>query len=330
MYLSAVRATAYGVDIAHKTQYTVLLTGNPTVPSGWPGVPPSTTGSVDYWQEGGDASVLLALQILHCAHTLEGEWGVDMIETTSIGNRLTVLGEAYFTSVIPSCRLLAPGAFASSTIIPYIPDETNPDYETEFSAVVTNGTGTVVGSPVTIAPSGSSTNVTTTINVTAIGTFTLTLGVGTVGTVTSGTGSVTGSPVTCMSGTNTLTVPAGGTGTLTVNVYISTTASKIWSQTEGTAFDLSALATAFHMSATWLSGIVWFALTILICAATYNVAHRNLPEGSGMSKIVFLMFNICFIGGAVIGLLPMTWAILLFLGCDLFIGYIIFFRPASV
>lgn len=90
---------------------------------------------------------------------------------------------------------------------------------------MTNGTGVVTGSPVTLAPGAN------TPTITQEGTFTINLPVGNVGTAETGNWVVTGSPVALVAGNNTITVEAGGgPGTITV-----TTASTEMTVTHGLA-----------------------------------------------------------------------------------------------
>lgn len=76
--------------------------------------------------------------------------------------------------------------------------------------VVTDGTGTMTGSPVTLAP-GSNTP-----TVTVAGTFIIDLPIGNSGTATTGGWTITGSPVALVEGQNEITVQAGGSGTITI------------------------------------------------------------------------------------------------------------------
>lgn len=75
---------------------------------------------------------------------------------------------------------------------------------------VADGTGTMTGSPVTLAPGVN------TPTVTVEGTFVVTLPVGMTGTATSDGWVITGSPVALVAGANTITVEAGGAGTISI------------------------------------------------------------------------------------------------------------------
>jgi len=187
--------TTYGLDSANQALYKIWLMGNPT--AGWAGAPPKTEAGIDDWQTISDPSTLIALRVLYYADVLELEWALDLIEETSLGSRLTSAGESYFTNVIQSLRDIAPACFSAGTLDPIYEDL---DYSTEFGATMTDGTGTVAGSPITFTEGD------TVVNVTGTGTFILELEKGTEGTVTDGTGTVTGSPVELVAGTNTITV----------------------------------------------------------------------------------------------------------------------------
>ena len=321
IYFSASDVVTHGLDRTNLSLYRVRLSGNPTVPSGWAGDPPAISTVIDYWQETGDTAVLVALRVLAMADHLELIWLLDLVESTPLGNKLTTLGEEYFTNVITDLRTIAPNAFAEGTIDPEYPDI---DFTQQFGAAMTNLSGNVTGSPIELTEGE------TTVNVTVAGTFTMELEQGTVGNVTGtvggGTETLTGDPVSLVAGTS--TVETSTTGTLVVNVWLNTTQQILIDTVEGTAFDLTDVATHFGMSRMWMSSIVWFIVTILVCAAVYKKASAQAP--SGASKVTFLVFNVMFIGGILLSMLPLVVGVLLFLASDVFIGYILFFRGANV
>lgn len=321
IYFTPTQVTDYGLDSTDQHLYGVRLTGNPTVPSGWAGSPPSVTASIDSWQTSGDTNVLVSLRVLYYADRLAGLWGIpgDLITTTAFGNRLSTLGETYFTGVITNLRHIAPSAFASGAIDP---TDVDLDFSTGFGAVMTDITGTVTGSPINLDPGE------TTVTVTAAGTFDLTLETGTAGTITDGTGTVTGSPVDLVAGSQTITVPVAGEGTLVIDVYLDTPGGRAERDVTGTAFDLTTLGERFDMSRIWISSIVWFIVTLLVCAAVYKRASQEAPTTA--SKVTFLIFDLMFMGGILFSMLPPVIGALVFLGCNVFIGYVLFFRPANV
>jgi len=317
IYFTADEATAHGLDSANQALHKIWLMGNPT--AGWAGAPPKTEAGIDDWQTISDPSTLIALRVLYYADVLELEWALDLIEETSLGSRLTSAGESYFTNVIQSLRDIAPACFSAGTLDPIYEDL---DYSTEFGATMTDGTGTVAGSPITFTEGD------TVVNVTGIGTFILELEKGTEGTVTDGTGTVTGSPVDLVAGTNTITVT--GVGTLTVSVNLADTQAGITDTVTGTAFDLSTIAADFGLSTMMFSGFIWIILTIVICAAFYKAGSKSGAfAGGGAGKGVMIIFDICIIGGAVLGLLPVLVAALMFIGFGFLTGYVLFYRSAS-
>lgn len=314
IYFSAADVTTYGITSASQALYKIWLMGNPTCctgSGGWTGDPPKTEAGIDQWNTTGDPAVLLALRVLSIAELLEAAWAVDMIEATSLGNRLTTVGAGYFINVIADLRTMAPNAFASGILAPTIEAL---DYTTTFGATMTDGTGTVTGSPITLVAGAN------TVTVTVVGTFTLDLLTGTVGTVADGTGTVTGSPVDVVAGQNTVTVPVAGEGTLIVTVNLQNTQTTITGTVTGTALDLSDSAARFGMTTMTFSGLIWLLLTFAICSSTYKVAGK---------KPVLLVFNICIIGGAVLGLLVTLLAVLMFIAFGALTGYILLFRGAS-
>lgn len=322
IYFTATEVTAYGIDSANEALYRVWLMGNPTVASGWTGDPPKTIASIDYWQTTGDSAVLLALRVLYYADIFELAWtAVDLIEMTPLGNRLTATGEEYFTNAIPDLQLMAPGAFGTGEYSPTLEDI---DYTTEFGATMTDGTGTVAGSPIDLVEGDN----TETVIVT--GTFILELEKGNVGTATSVAGGsvVTDSPVDLVYGTNTITATNAGTGEILINVVLENTQTAITGSVTGTALDLSAPAALFGMDTSLFSGLVWFAMSLVACAGVYRLGQRENFHSGG--KVVMLVFNLCIVGGAVLGLLPILAAVLLFIAFGAFTGYILFFKPANV
>lgn len=320
IYFSAADATTFGLTSANKALYRIWLVGNPTL--AWPTTPPKTIGSIDDWFTTGDPHVLLAQRILGLGIQLETIWSLDIVEQTALGTRLTTTGEQYFQGVITNLRSLAPAAFSSATYNQSVQDING---ATSFGAIMANGTGTVAGSPITLV-SG-----TQLVNVTVAGTFTLTLNKGTVGTISSvgGGGTVNGSPVSLVAGVNTVTVPGGGIGNLSVTVALQNTQTQIDSGITGTAFDASTAAAQWGMSREMFTGLAWLAVSIIICAAVYNMqSKQGINLGGG--KVVLLVFDLCIIGGAVLSLIPILVAILLFIGFGVLTAYVLFFKYANV
>ncbi len=313
IYFTAAEVTTYGIDQANEALHEVWLMGNPTIASGWAGDPPKTTAGVDYWQTTGDTAILLALRVLNCADILELAWALDMVEVTVMGNRLTSTGESYFVNVIQNLREMAPNAFSVSESEPTVEDL---DYETTFGATAT---GVIVGTPVTL------TEGTNNENTSGAGDIIFELENGTVGTVTGAV--VTGTPVDIVAGTNTVTIT--GAGAIVVEVNLVDTTTSLDDIVAGTGFDLTDAATSFGMSRWMFSGIIWMILSVVICAAVY----RNTPEGSfgstGGGKVVIVIFDICIVGGMLLGLLKPVVAICMFLAFGVFTGYILFFRHAN-
>jgi len=317
IYFTAAEVTAYGIDSANEALYRVWLSGNPTL--GWAGDPPKTIAGVDYWQPAAsDTAVLVALRVLYYADLLEGIWAIDLIEETSLGNRLTTGGESYFTNVISDLRTIAPSAFSAGTYDPVMEDL---DLTTSFGAILTDGTGTAAGSPITLASGLNN------VNVTALGTFTIELNRGTEGTATSDVCTVAGSPVTLREGTNTITTTTA-IGNIEVDVELVNTQTAITDTITGTGLDLTTVATAFGMTRLMFSGLVWLAVSVIICASVYTAERRAGLQSSG--KAILLIFDVCIIAGAVLGLLSMLVAVCLFIAFGAFTGYIIFFRHAYV
>lgn len=322
IYFTAADASAAGIVKANEALYTVWLMGNPTIESGWPGDPPKTIAGIDLWYPAGDHSVLLALDVLRLAGYLELAWSLDMIETTALGSRLTTIGEAYFPNVINNLRTMAPNCFS---VAEYTQIQEDLDYSTLFGATIEDGTGTLPVSPLTLVEGDN------TVDITGAGTFILELERGTVGEAVSIAGgcTVTNSPMALVYGLNTIETNLFGTNDITVDVNLVDTASTLEDIVAGTAFDVTEVATEFGMTTMMFSGLTWMVVTILICAATYKVKGQARFGGGGGGKTVMIVFDLCIIGGAVLGLLDILVAVLLFIGFGMLTGYVLFFRHAS-
>ncbi len=327
IYISAADVTSYGIDRANRALHEVWLMGNPTIPSGWVGDPPKTTAGIGFWQETGDSAVLLAQSVLTLAQALELAWTLDMIETTPLGSRLTTTGEGYFENVIQDLRSIAPTCFAVTSVTQVQEDL---DYSTAFGATIADGTGTIPISPLDLVEGVN------TVDITGNGTLIVELVKGTVGTAADnpGGGTVVGSPTPLVYGTNTITVALAGTNDILVTVNLVDTQSAITDTITGTALDLGVLYPGavqtlpeqFGMSTMMFSGLVWMVITILICAATFKVKGQ---VGGGSGKTVMIVFDICIIGGGVLGLLDILVAVLLFILFGMLTGYVLFYRSAS-
>jgi hypothetical protein len=128
-------------------------------------------------------------------------------------------------------------------------------------ATVTDGTGTMTGSPVALDIGAN------TPTVTADGTFIVEVPIGGSGTAVTGGWVVTDSPKALVEGTNTITVQAGGAGTITINTVlndyvwfasitpIGTTTKMVeveWSAENNTTHDVGLYASVFDTDTnTW-------------------------------------------------------------------------------
>ncbi len=317
---TAAEVTTYSLDSVDQALYRIWLVGNPTLT--WvPGPdPPKTVATIDQWNTTGDMNVLLALRVLYYADVLELAWSLDVIESTALGNRLTTIGEQYFTNVILNCRTLAPAAFATGT---QTPSKEDIDYSTEFGATATSGTTLLAVSPDTLSAGANTLN---TAGGVIPGTITLTLTAGTYGTIQDGTGSISSSPSDLVPGVNTITVT--GAGTLTVTVNLQTPQQTATDEVTGTGFDLTTIAARFGMSRMVFSGLVWLLLTIIICGAVYGFGKDQWSTG-GTGNAIMLVFGLCMIGGSLLGLLDMRITAFLGIAYGAFIGYMLFFRTSA-
>jgi len=313
MSFSATEVTTLGIDSADIANYEVWLTGNPAL--SWVGDPPKTISAIDQWNDTGDMSVLLALRILYYADVLELAWSLDMVESTSEGNRLTLVGESYFENVIAGARTLAPGAFASST---RNPDFVTIDYDTTFGAVAASSTATVVGSPVTLIEGVN------TITVSDTGLIILILNNYVTGNFTNVTGTATGSPITLYPNTNTVEIT--GAGNFTANVTRVDTSTRLADTVTGTGMDLTVVAARFNMSRWMFSGLLWVVISLLVVV----MAYKSKMITGATSKLSLPLFGIVLISGTLLGMLHPIISSLLGILVGGFIGWQLFMRSESL
>ena len=321
IYFSATEAAT--IDRADEALYKIWLTGNPTLD--WDAEPPKVITGISYWQHvDTNTSMLLALRIMSLAKAFGIAWTETLYEETPLGARLTAMGEEYFTNAIPNLRFMAPGIFSAGTSVPVQEDL---DYSTAFGATIEDGTGTLPVTPLVLVEGAN------TVTITGTGTFLVELVKGTEGTAVTDAdllgAVVTSSPVDLVYGVSTITVTLAGTNEFTITVNLVNTQTAITDTLFGTVFDLTDLADMFGISVMMLSGMVWMVITILVCAAVYKVSDTDGGMRSGGGKMVLLVFDTCLIGGAILGLLPVLVAALMFIGFGALTGYLLFYKTAS-
>lgn len=148
IYFSA--ADAASIPVTWAAAYNIQLAGNPAL--AWPGVPPTLNGAIDEWYavDGQSANrAALTSRILYYAEQLELEWSLDLITETSVGNRLSTLGESYFVNVVAGLRTIAPDAFSAGTADP-IREDFDPDDATSVALVAG-----VIGTPLDFTSLGA-------------------------------------------------------------------------------------------------------------------------------------------------------------------------------
>lgn len=312
---TAAEVAANNINSSNISAYRIWLTGNPTLT--WPADPPKTIAGIDIWTTT-SASGMLALRVLYYADVFELAWSIDMIQATSVGNRLTTTGASYFTNVIPGLRTLAPDAFSDSSVTPGI---NNINYSGSFGAVATGAI--IAGSPVTLIDGSNI------LNATGAGTFVLTLNNGTTGNISNGTGTISSSPSDLSAGTNTITVTAPGT--LTANVTLSTTQARKDASNNGTGLDARPVAALFGIPAGALTTIIWVILGVVAAAgAAFGITRTDIPSsGSGVGGAATLIFGIWILGGGLIGVVDTTFVAGVLMACGAFIGYVMFFRSGG-
>lgn len=321
LYFSAAQVAAYSLTYTNASSYGIWIAGNPMLT--WTGTGcPLTKSGLTSWVTTGVVKTQLGLKILDYADVLGTYWSLSLSQSSPAGTVLTTTGEQYFIPSITNLRTMCPQIFSAGSATPVAPFL---NYDIKFGVKITNLTGTATGSPITVTSS------TQNITVTAVGTFTAVLAKGTSGNATSilGGATVTGSPLDLYAGTNTITVTS--TGNFTLHLQVVTTQSIARSWLVGTPFDPKPLADKFGLPESLTGGLEWLLVTILICAFVYGgIKDPNAPYAEDKSgKVVMLIFDICIIGGAVIGILPLLVAILMFIGFGALTGYVLFFRSSG-
>jgi hypothetical protein len=322
---SATEVATLSIDSVDEALYTVQLSGNPTIPSGWPGDPPWVPVSITDWHTTGDPKVQLAEHIRLYANVLELEWiTVQLMTTSALGNILTTNGENYFLNVIPGLKVLAPSIFSSSSLSPDLEDI---DYTVEFSAVAASGTATLTVSPHTLVVGADTLDTGATT-----GTITITLSDVARGTIADGTGTFIGaSPSNLVAGINTINVDSAGTFTVTLTQ--TDLQAQIDTGSSGTGFDTSGAATIFGMSRGLFSTSLWLIMGVLLIAAAYGgLIKTNALDGQNTEitgKTAMLLYGVWMIAGLLLGILLAKIMIFLFIGYGAFIGYILFYRNSS-
>lgn len=321
---SAAEVISMSIDSADEALYTVSISGNPTIPSGWVGDPPETIASVTDWYTTGDPEVLLATQVRIYADELEIAWSVDLIEASALGSVLTSNGENYWLNAIPGLKILAPAVFSSSEITPELEEII---YDTDFSAVAASvaGGATVVGSPQTLVVGANTVDTGATT-----GDITITLSLVARGTIADGTGTFVGiSPATLVSGVNTIDVD--GAGTFTVTLTQTDLQAQIDAVTDGTGFDTSAGATIFGMTTGVFSTALWLIMGVILIGASYGGYRKANPlvNNEATGKTAMFLYALWMLGGMLMGVLLAKIMLFLFIGYGAFIGYILFYRNSA-
>ncbi len=314
IYFSATEVTSLGV--VWGSAYTIKISGNPALT--WvPGPVPSSTstpGSLSWSILSGSTQehAELAQRIVTLAAQYATAWPLTLMVTqTSPGvTKLDTNGQQYFLSVIPGCALAAPDAFSSTLLAPIIEDLT---YSSTFNGTVANLGGTITGSPFTLILGPNN------INVTGLGTLTVTLSKGVAGTASTDVCTVAGTPVTIVAGTNIITTTTA-LGNIVITLTSTTTQSNILTNLIGTPLDMTALGAAFGMSRFWVSSIGWFFGMGLFLY--YVVKYLG-------TKVALIFCDALIVFGGLLGMLPLLLTVGLFIIAGVLTGFVLFYNRSS-
>lgn len=309
IYFTPAEVTAFGIDRANEALYEVWIVGNPSLT--WvPGPdPPKTITGIDYWQPAGTStSFFFAQKVLTYAKILGLAWTEDLLDEST--GRLTTLGEGYFMSVIPGLRDITLLVFAAGEEAPIVEDL---DYSTEFGATIADNGGSVAGSPVTLVEGAN------TVDVTGLGTLTVELERGTIGTAVTDVCTVTDSPAPLIYGLNTINTE-GIVGDITVNVSLDTPGAAGVAAVEGSGFDLTDPAAEFGLGRGMFGGMIFAALAI------YAVSRKSHMKGG----MLYFIFSVFLLVGKELFIVPDLVLYMMLLGNVVFAGFFLFYKGATV
>jgi hypothetical protein len=124
MYFTADQVTSY--SLTWSGVYTMRLDGNPT--ASWSGLVPTASAlssSSFSWRTSttlGQTQLLFEPYLLIEADSIQKAWNntnyILLSNTAQNGTKLTIIGDTYFSSIIPNIKTLAPNIFLSTQLIP--------------------------------------------------------------------------------------------------------------------------------------------------------------------------------------------------------------------
>lgn len=119
-YFTAAEVAGLGMGFGDATDYTVQITGNPTVPWVDGSIPIISTTTFDQWYLGTQSQNMLTIRMRQVAVQVENAWVqvYDLLEGNAGEQVLSYDGETYFTNTIPDLLALCPDLFASTRDLP--------------------------------------------------------------------------------------------------------------------------------------------------------------------------------------------------------------------
>jgi hypothetical protein len=235
-------------------------------------------------------------QVITIATALQDAWNTVLTSQASSSTVLNSYGRQYLGDVMPYSSVILGSIFLATTIQPVYPPST--------VGTLSNGTGTAVGSPLTLSSGTNS------VAITVAGNFTVALPSGHTGTVLSGTATVTGSPVTLGSGITTINVSDMGLITVIQSANNQTYAQSlaaVWPNATTTApggnvvgVGASIQNAASSMGMT--TDTYMFLIFIVIMSFVMAVAAAAL----GGPQFIPILFIPVFVGCIKVGVVPMN------------------------
>lgn len=296
IYFSADQVTNSSMVWGTATYYGVVE-GNPMF--SWSGSVHDSPQKPVFWSTASSAQekqqAALSAAICSMAGILQAVWSTQlgvgnfMVQVTVNGPVLTLIGLNYFLGVLPNLMVVAPYCLSASMIYD---NGKVVDYTVESGGTMTDDTGSILASPLTLVDGDN------TVTVTGAGNFTIELNDqvgGTASTIVGSGASVTGGPITLIPWTNTITV--AGTGDILVSLAALTPGGQATSANNGTPLDFGPISTLFGISSMWVTTFLWFLVTavVLFLVAQYT-----------NTKVIVLFFDAMLLVGALLGMVNMA------------------------
>lgn len=301
IYLPADSALTWGAD------YSFTIAGREP-PFGVGLAPESSHHDIDLWTtytNMDDTQRELAGRVLYSAYILNNSWNIDvsLLTDTTAGLKLSAYGEAYFSNVISSLRLVAPQAFYYTSMDA---DNYNINYQGHNYNVYNTGTATFTKGSTTVTGDGT--------------TWTEAM----VGREIKPVSEDSWWEITARNSNTELVIASAYPYTTQTDVlYIigTTHQDSLFDAVIGTPLDLTDLANDWGMSVSWTNSLMTL---VFIGVLDFMI----LKKGGSMKGMIFLDMIVCGLA-AVIGMFPLVGAVTFATLGTLLVLYLMFYNKAT-